>query len=154
MQRAVIVGVGDAEELVETVSGWAGIPGDDRDATCRRWPSRSPGSCTVRSAAFSRGLMPTLLVWLSAPVRLTRLGVTAGQERRPRRRCRPAARRRSRESQTVASQPVDVRRLNVGRPVAAEVAVALVIGKDEDDVRRRARPQKRTTEPLRSPEQE
>jgi len=41
----------------------------------------------------------------------------------------------ARESQTVASQPVDVRRLNVGRPVAAEVAVALVIGKDEDDVR-------------------
>ena len=52
-------------------------------------------------------------------------------------RARGAAERRgveTREPNPLGREAVDVRRLNGGRTVAAEIAVALVVGEDDDDV--------------------
>src|SRR4029077_10868211 len=58
----------------------------------------------------------------------------ASQDRRPRRRADCAGRVAQRQSNTLLGERVQVRSLYDGVAVAAEVAVAEVVGEEEDDV--------------------
>lgn len=63
--------------------------------------------------------------------------VSAAEDRVARRHASPANRVRIRESHTLARELVDARRLDLRRPVATEVAIAEIVGDDEEDVRLR-----------------
>src|SRR5439155_15054795 len=62
-------------------------------------------------------------------------GVQPGHEGAPRRGADRAAGVALGKADALARQPVDVWRLDLRLPVAAEVAVPEVVGQDEDDVR-------------------
>ena len=78
--------------------------------------------------------MPTLLSWLSAPNRLTRLAVAAGHERRARRGADRLRDVEAGEARSLGRQAIEIRRLECLCAKAADVAVALIVGEDEDDV--------------------
>ena len=63
-------------------------------------------------------------------------GQEARQERRARRRTHRVAAQRPREPHPFRGEPVDVRRADVGVAVTPERPRALVVGEDEDEVRR------------------
>ena len=71
------------------------------------------------------------------PVPGFRQAYSPGEQRVARRRAGRRAAVAVGEPQAFLREPVDVRRLDRGRAVAAEVAVAEVVGVDQDDVRRR-----------------
>ena len=64
------------------------------------------------------------------------LGIASCHEGGPRRAANRLGGVEIGESHTVGGEAVDVRRFDVFRSVTAEVSIPLVIGEDEDDVRR------------------
>ena len=63
-------------------------------------------------------------------------GVQPGHQRRPRRRADRAARVVLREPDAFAREPIERRRLEPRLPVGAEIAVAEIVGLNQQDVRR------------------
>ena len=78
-------------------------------------------------------------------------GVFAGQQRVARGRAGRGRRVGGGEAQALRGQPVHVRGLDPRGAVAAEVAVAEVVGQDEDDVGLVRQPRRRAPDPHRAP---
>ena len=70
------------------------------------------------------------------PVDADAVGIAAGQERRPRGRADRLGDVEVGEPPPLAREPVEVRRGEPGGAEAADVGVSLVVGEDDDDVRR------------------
>ena len=121
-----------AEEVVEALAGWA---------RCRFPPRRGPICRTARCVARSlqhvgHGHLvgPQAHFGLAIAADGGVAGVLAGHEAAARRRADGAAGVGLGEAHALGGQAVQVRREDVLLAVAAEVAVAEVVGQDEDDV--------------------
>ena len=130
-----VVGIGEPEPFVEAVTG-----GKERRVVAEMPLPHHAGAVAAAPQNFSqRRLGGGDAVAGVGPQRACDadpVGITAGEERRPRRRADRLGDVEVGEPHPFAGEPIEVRRGGGLSAVAGWITVAEVVGKDDDDVRR------------------